>query len=64
MTDYLDNLGISLLAFMDNKVGPVYQVLVYQFQGFLVVLGEFYFFPHLSWRMSPLYCLHVKIANT
>lgn len=62
--NYLDYFGISLLAFMYNKVRPVYQVLVYLFQGFLIVLGEFYFFPHLCWRMSPLYCFHIKITNT
>ena len=62
--DYLYNFGVSLLAFVYNKVWPVYQVFVYLFQCFLIVLGEFHFFPHLGRRMGPLYCFHIKITNT
>ncbi len=51
----------SLLAFVDQEIWPVDKLLVDLFEGFGVVVRQFYTFPHVLWSVGSFNCFDVEV---
>lgn len=64
LDDHLPQFGQSLFAFVNDKWGPIQQLLVDLLEGLIVGLIETHFFPELVGEVGSFSSLHVEIAHS